>query len=105
VSAVFGYGTTKLCFSYATFHLSANIIYLSLPKTIVPIETFSSANYLDKSQDMELKRTLINLIKELKEFREDMNKHTNELKEGGNKVLTDDAPRKKKINKLLKEIM
>lgn len=45
---------------------------------------------------MELKRTLINLIKELKEFREDMNKHTNELKEGGNKVLTDDAPRKKK---------
>lgn len=45
---------------------------------------------------MELKRTIINLIKELKEFREDMNKHLNELKEGrNNKVLTD-TPRKSK---------
>lgn len=75
MSAVLGGGTIKrLCFSYTTIHLSANIIYLSLSKTIIHTETFSSTNYLNKSQDVELKRTMINLIKEFKEFRKDMNK-------------------------------
>lgn len=44
-------------------------------------------DYTEETQDTELNRTNINMIKELKKFKEYMNKHLSELKDDRNKRL------------------
>lgn len=46
-----------------------------------PIEMFSTKNYFDEPQNTTFKRTIINFIKEFREFKEDTKKHLNEIKE------------------------
>lgn len=55
---------------------------------------FSSGNYLDEIQNTEFKKKIINMIKELKKFKEDTSKHLNEWKwvfknRSRNKLLTE----------------
>lgn len=57
---------------------------------IKPIkEVFSNENYLDESQDTEFRKTSINLIRKVKKFKEEGNKHFTELQEDNNKCLSD----------------
>lgn len=51
------------------------------PKSISPIEISAGENYLDESHDIEVKRTIMNVIKKFKEFKEDTKKQLNEIKE------------------------
>lgn len=51
-------------------------------KSINLVELFSNGNYLDEPQDTEFKRTIMNLIKDAKAFKEDRSRELNELKEG-----------------------
>lgn len=41
-------------------------------KPTSPMEVFPNNNYLDKLQDTEFIRTVINFVKQFKEFQEDM---------------------------------
>lgn len=43
--------------------------HILAPKSTCPIDMFSNENYLGQPQDTELKRTTINFIKELNEFK------------------------------------
>lgn len=45
------------------------------------MKMFYNENYLDEPQDTELRRTVIMLIKEIKEFKEDTNQRLSKLKE------------------------
>lgn len=45
------------------------------------MEMFYNENYLDELQDTELKRTVIILIKEFKEFKQDTNQRLGKPKE------------------------
>lgn len=51
------------------------------PKFTSPTEMFYNENYLDEPQDTELKRTVIILIKEFTEFKEDTNQRLSKPKE------------------------
>lgn len=50
------------------------------------MKIFFSENYLSKFQNIEFKRTIINLIKEFKEFKEDISTHLHELYKYGKKL-------------------
>ena len=54
---------------------------ISLPKSARPSEKLANRDCLDKAQDTEFIRAIINSIKELKEFKEDTKKNLNEFKE------------------------
>lgn len=54
----------------------------SLPQTsAIPIERSANENHSDEPQDTVFKRKTIHFIKELKEFKEDIKKELNGLKE------------------------
>lgn len=57
------------------------------PELINSTVTVPNKNNLDKTQDTEFKRTIINKFKEFKEFKENMNKLLNECTEGRNKIV------------------
>lgn len=48
---------------------------MSPPTHTSPLDMFRSVNYSEPNQDKELKRIIINKVKEFKEFKKD-NEHT-----------------------------
>lgn len=46
-----------------------------------PVEKLANENYLGDPQDTEIKGKIINCLKGFKEFKEDMMKYLNEIKE------------------------
>lgn len=61
---------------------------ISSLKPINLIDVFSNKNYTEEPQEINFKRTQ-NIIKELKDFLKDTNKHFIELKDDTNKCLSD----------------
>lgn len=59
---------------------------LSRPSTMSPIEIFSVENYLNRTENIELKITAMNIIKEGKGCKEQTAEHLNELRECRNKL-------------------
>jgi hypothetical protein len=53
----------------------------SSPKLTSLVEMLDSKNYLNELQETEFKRTIIDFIKELMEFKEEAKKKLNEIKE------------------------
>lgn len=51
------------------------------PKPTSPMEMFANEIYLEETVDTEFKRTMVNSIKEYKEFKVDTKKQFNQIKE------------------------
>lgn len=63
------------------------------PKLTNHIEMFANENYIDEPQDTELNRTTTNFNKESKEFKEDIKKQLDKIKES--KQLSDTQENRK----------
>jgi hypothetical protein len=56
---------------------------MSPPKYPSPVEPFANENYLDRPQETKFKGTIIDFIKELKGFEDDMKKLLEAMKDEG----------------------